>query len=330
MGLEARSLMAGRHHAAVESAWQARGRGLPAYEIGLFGLPPVAAWQPASLQAALEGIARHRPGQPLRVLDFGCGAGVFLLQLAHAFWRLGHRGDFIGLDRGAVDLGQRELDFLPDNDERLQAVLDRFAPEAVTVAELPFPVPSFRRTDLDGDWDLEHNSADLIVSMTAIPYLADKLAFLERVHGLLKPGGMAVLHFDEMRPPFFQADRLRRVILPEDGPFSSLLATLTAAGHEIAMATGLDRRHVVYLRKTTDIPLECGLTLAHTEPETWENVVADTPWGCRSTYGRPGEVAPETAADRAARVRPGDAAATAALDILRQRMAGKAAPPPGP
>jgi SAM-dependent methyltransferase len=289
-----RSVMSERLHSATEAAWHARGRGLAAYERGLFAMPQVLPWQPRSVQEALAGLARQNPGQPLRVMDFGCGAGVFLLELAYAFWQAGIPGEFTGFDRGTTEVGHLLLDFLPDNDARLQEVLDRFAPEPVTVAALPFAVPAFQRLEMDGPWDLAPESADLIVSMTAIPYLADKLFFLERVHDLLRPGGLAVLHFDELRPPFFPPDRLRRVILPDDEPFSGLLARLRADGHDIALATGPDRRHVVFLRKRTVAPLRCGLVLARTEPETWQNVAGDRAWGCRSVYGRPGEVVPET------------------------------------
>jgi SAM-dependent methyltransferase len=296
---------------------------MAAYERGLFGMPAAAPWQPATLLQALEDIAQHRPHAPLHVTDLACGAGVFLLELAFAFHRESYPGVFTGIDRGINDAIHPPLNFLPDNEERLQAVLDRFSPEPVRAADLPFPVPTYRRADLDDtDWGLDPASQDLIVSMTAIPYIADKLAFLSRVFQLLRPGGMAVLHFDEMRPPFYPAGLLRRVYLPDDVPFVTLLQTWRQSGIDVTMTTARDRRHVLYLRRQSDETLACDLILARSEKETWENVVGDKAWGCRSHYARPGEAAPETAADRITQQAVDDQAQKAAIAIWAAHRAG--------
>lgn len=323
-----RSLMAGRSHASLEAAWRARGRGMKDYERGLFGLPARVDWQPASLRQAIEGIAAQRPGEPVHVTDLGCGAGVFLLELALAFHEERYPGVFTGVDLGINDSLYPPLDFLPDNDERLQAVLDRFSPVPIRVAELPFTVPTYRRANLDdAEWGLAPVSQDLIVSMTAIAYVADKLALLQRIFDLLRPGGMAVLHFDEMRPPFFLPGQLRRVWLPDDGSFLEVLHQWRQQGIQVTMSTGQDRRHVLYLRRQGTETLPCNLVLARTEKETWETVVSDKPWGCRSYYVRPGEAPPETAADRAQRLAADDDTQKAALAIWRaKRQVGEAPP----
>ena len=177
-----------------------------------------AAWQAdrseaeqADLSALLEGLAEEPflrqvaarvlallalgPGE--RVLEVGCGTGVFLPALARA---VGPNGAVAGIDH--------EAGFLVRARERVDAagVGDRVALEVADALALPFP---------DASFDAAHIERVLM-------HLADPGGALREVRRVLRPGGRAVVA--ELDSASIRMDH------PEDPEAMAMIAARDLAG----------------------------------------------------------------------------------------------------
>ncbi|MBC7542605.1 MAG: sterol carrier protein domain-containing protein [Candidatus Sericytochromatia bacterium] len=275
---------------------KSRRRGLPEYDQLLFRLPQVAPWQTDSWAAAVHRQVLARPGQVITGADFGCGHGVALLALANLTVSLGLPCTYVGFDLGdsapvpAPTTGARlrpmPFDRFPDSPARLAHVTRRFQAEITgSGGPQPGPLPvRFVRQNLDDAvWDLAPDSVHVAVSSTALMYVRDKLGFLEKVYRALGHGGVAVIHFDELMPPFYHLPMLRRLILPHGLDLGGLLERCRQAGVPI-QAVRHDDQVFVLMQKNAARPLDFGLKLVDSAPEGLLGPGTDRPWGSRSRY----------------------------------------------
>ena len=107
-----------------------------------------------------EELPRQRPPGEVAVLDIGCGSG----RLAALLGEAGYRGRYTGVDAA-----------------------DRFAADA-------FAGPAFRMTFAHGDaHDVRLDGPfDLVCSVSALEHIAEDQRLLDRLDGMLSPGGLQV------------------------------------------------------------------------------------------------------------------------------------------
>jgi SAM-dependent methyltransferase len=165
-------------------------------------------------------LALARSGQPVRLLDFGCGDGLFSSQLlARA-----------GFEPGLLRVGLVE----PDPDYRRQAV-DRIRPFTGTpVAAWPVLPPG------------EARDCDLILSNHALYYVTDLAGTVARLLDLLAPGGVLLAAMGDGGNIFAQwMDRVLAVLgepAPHfrSGDLESALAVLGRGWRQERIEYGLD------------------------------------------------------------------------------------------
>ncbi len=178
-----------------------------------------------SLARAVGQAAGIRPGE--RVLSLGCGAGDELLLWARGF--------------GAAEVCGLERD--PTLVAAARALLERRPPPAGARVQV-----------LCGDATqlatlaLPHGRFDRIVCVDAAYHLSPRGAFLQAVHGRLRPGGRFALTDLTLGTPAHRgwrlllraAARLTRVPLAELLPLPAQVARLRAAGFGDVQALALD------------------------------------------------------------------------------------------
>ncbi len=125
------------------------------------------------------------PGKTLNVLEVGFGHGRPLLELA---WRFRNEAiNFFGVDKRQKPPVEKSEDL------REVARLYEIAPEA-QLAQFKLPeVFFYDATQLH----FEDESLDLIYAVIVVRFLERKAEFLEEVGRVLRPGGVALLHFGE-------------------------------------------------------------------------------------------------------------------------------------
>lgn len=195
-------------------------------------------------------------GEPVRVVEIGCGEGRLLLDVL----RLRPDVEAHGINKrpwpamtGQASFRDAALRYDVFTEDELRRVR---LPEAwfYDASELRF----------------EDASVDLVVSQIAIPYVERKDLLLEEVWRVLRPGGRALLNIDSRGPgaPDFMRVETPRFVIHRDGaplPLSTLLAERRAAGldvtvHESAPDEKRGRVRVnVRFEKNSDRPLALGL-----------------------------------------------------------------------
>lgn len=281
---------------AYKARWQSRTRSLADYHECLFRLPPVAPWQPASVFEAVMQQARRPRRQPLTVVDFGCGGAIALCGIAAWLQQQRLPARVVGLDMNKTDNDGNPFQLFPDTWEGRQGVLALYADELMINGPPPpvaaFPWPELHRCNVEVDpWPLAPDSVDLAVSMMTIPFLTDKLGFVERVYEVLAPGGIAVLHLD-LFGQTQRTDRLGRLVLPGDVPFEELLAAQRRQGLAIAGTAVLPPRglfYVLIMQKQAGTALDFGLQVIESGRESQLPDPPPDAWGIRTVYGRVGE-----------------------------------------
>jgi SAM-dependent methyltransferase len=135
---------------------------------GLADLLEELAGEPFLQQVAARSLAllALQPGE--RVLELGCGTGVFLPALAHA---VTPAGAVVGIDHTAAFLGEAR--------HRVDAagLGERVALEVADALQLPFP---------DGSFDAAHTERVLM-------HLEDPEAALRELRRVVRPGGRVVV-----------------------------------------------------------------------------------------------------------------------------------------
>ncbi len=140
----------------------------------------------------LPFIAEHHPvNQGMEVLEVGCGEGGNLLPFAEA----GCRVTGIDIHPGKIEAA---------------AELLAAEPEARVFCQ------NFLETDPDRLYDL-------IVVHDVIEHIADKDAFLARLHSFLRPGGILFFAFPAWQMPFGGHQQICRSRLASHFPFMHLL-----------------------------------------------------------------------------------------------------------
>jgi SAM-dependent methyltransferase len=206
--------------------------------------------------------------------------GVALLGLVATAARAGIEVDAVGLDRGFD--GLLHGDPFPADEDRLRSIVARHGARigALSGARLP----SFHRLDLENDpWPLGEGTVALAVSRTAVMYLAHKLRFLERVYRALRPGGVALVHFDRLRPGKRELERLRLGAAVID----ELLEEQRSRGVEIH-----GQGNFVIAMRRSAAPLSFPWRLSRAHPMA-ELIAAEEPWGTVTHYDDAGGPPPD-------------------------------------
>jgi glycosyltransferase involved in cell wall biosynthesis/SAM-dependent methyltransferase len=264
----------------VEADFAPRARSVDGYEETLCADRAPVAWIPATLEQALLDQARLLPGERPLVVDLGCGVGVALLGLVATAARAGIEVTAVGLDRGFD--GLLHGDRFPDDEDGLRSIVAR---HGARIGDLDgVRLPSILRLDLEVDpWPLGEGTVALAVSRTAVMYLADKLRFLERVYTVLRPGGVALIHFDHLRPGTRELTRLR----PGAAGIDEILEEQRARGVEIH-----GQGNFVIAMRRGAVPLSFPWRLSRAYPMA-ELTGGEEPWGAVAHYADCGGPPPD-------------------------------------
>ncbi|MBC7542230.1 MAG: class I SAM-dependent methyltransferase [Candidatus Sericytochromatia bacterium] len=279
--------------AARKQAWYTRGRSLATYSDVLFRSERPIPWQPPTIREALAEQGRLRGDSPLTVVDFGCGAAVALCGIAFALQARGVPARVVGIDKAKAVSGGDAFDLFPDHAEGRQELLTLFADEMGLPEPIPaieaFAWPTLHRLDLEvHEWPLAPDSVHLAISLLTVPFLADKLRFMERVYAVLAPGGVALLHLDLYRHATRQGNHLRRIFLPGDVTLDSLVVDQQQRGLLVAnrpSVTPWETSSVLVMRKTAGTRLDFGLQVVDACAEANMPFTPPEPWGTRTAYG---------------------------------------------
>jgi SAM-dependent methyltransferase len=140
-------------------------------------------WWLARAKLALAVLKKHGLSPPASVADVGCGWGVNLEALEAAGYRV------VGLD-----ISRRVLELIDRPSRRL------------IEADINQPLPA------------HHESHDALLALDVIEHLDDDRGAVNRLAGLLRPGGLAVLSVPALPELFSEFDRIqghRRRYVPE-------------------------------------------------------------------------------------------------------------------
>ena len=131
--------------------------------------------------------------QGARCLDAGCGPGETMRQLAQ---RVGPSGEVVGVDVDAA-LGAQAIEMLHGAGHHQC---------------------SFTPVDLENADPIPHGPFDLVYARLLLFHVADPVAVIRRLWGVVAPGGHLILHDYDLRatdvlPPLETAEECRRVVL---------------------------------------------------------------------------------------------------------------------
>lgn len=153
------------------------------------------------IHRVLEIMQPHLPGQAARILDLGCGAGVYAVAFAEAGY------DVTGIDAAQGMLSRARMKISPSLNSRLR----------------------FDEGDLDKHLPLPDNSFDGAIAISVLQTVMSPEHTSREVLRVLKPGGeFLVLHF--LRPdyydnPLWEQVRVRIRMLKRKSLWNMILAT---------------------------------------------------------------------------------------------------------
>lgn len=173
----------------------------------------------------MRALERFADGQPIHVLDAGCGEGLFaeLAARRHPTWRVA------GFD---ADL------------PLLQRARQSAENEGVTV--------SFEQRDLTGD--LGDCIFDAVVALECLEEIDHDTEALARMVDALKPGGLLLVHVPERNwePVFGGSERVWRHEVRHGYDTSELRAKLERAGAQVVSLVGTSRGTVRVAQELRD------------------------------------------------------------------------------
>jgi len=155
-----------------------RGRGLESFQ-RRFPEHSVEAWIESRLAAGTTG-------EPVRVLELGCGEGRVLLELKKRFPSIEVHG--LNREPWPAMRGPKSV----EKQALRRGILDRAA-----IAEFGLPEVHFHDAS---DLQFEDDTFDLILSQVAIPHMDRKDRVLTESWRVLKRGGLALLDMDTREP----------------------------------------------------------------------------------------------------------------------------------
>ncbi len=257
-----------------EIATGSRGRGLAELEDKL-GPGRVVDW-----------IETRRSGGPVRVLEIGCGEGRLLLDLRRRFPDI----DLIGINKAPWPRMTGRSSF---RDTALRYGI--FTKDELARVRLP-EVHFHDARELA----LPDASVDLVLSQTAIQYMARKDLVLQEIWRVLKRGGAALVNIDtriDEMPDYLDHECPRWIVYDDEEaiPLSRVLAEVREAGYDIRVEEDRQQDHVrvnVVATKNLDEPLNLALeydqvssfNLKHLGPKGDEK--GTVYWGRRSVFRR--------------------------------------------
>lgn len=125
-----------------------------------------------------------------RILDFGCGMGG-LAPVAYHFVRDG--GKYLGIDtdQKSIAVARETCADLKNCEFYLTRDPNAWYPQEGIEPTKPGEI----------DWPVENNSQDLVIAMSVFTHLQEKdaIKYLDRIYGVLVPGGLAILSFAILR-----------------------------------------------------------------------------------------------------------------------------------
>jgi SAM-dependent methyltransferase len=125
-----------------------------------------------------------------RILDFGCGMGG-LAPVAFHFVQDG--GKYLGIDtdRKSIEAAKATYPDLKNCEFYLTRDPNAWYPQKETQPTKPGEI----------DWPVENGSQDLVIAMSVFTHLQerDAIAYLNKIHDVLVPGGLAMLSFAIVR-----------------------------------------------------------------------------------------------------------------------------------
>ena len=140
-------------------------------------------------------IKSYAPSSGLKIFDFGCGYGK-LAPLSEFFCN--PVGEYIGLDirQDCIDFCKLQYAHLPKARFALsQDFNNTYTEKQLTPPSLQsLPRPKITYGD---DWPVDDESVDVVVSISVFTHLqeAEAHGYLQKIHRILKPGGLAILTF---------------------------------------------------------------------------------------------------------------------------------------
>src|SRR5271154_4091892 len=150
------------------------------YHEGLWQTLPEGL-EPVELALRKRFLLEHvRPGD--RVLDIGCGEGVFAIELARA------GAEVLGID---------------------------VAEEPLRRARARYPELDLRLVDGEGPWELEDASFDVVWAGEVIEHVADTASWLSEVRRVLRSGGTLLATTPAHGPPALLRTALSRSAFAE-------------------------------------------------------------------------------------------------------------------
>lgn len=169
-------------------------------------------------QAALDRIARHRP-PPGRLLDFGCGWGLFLDTARAAGWQVQGIEPLPG--HGVYARGALGLDVVTD-----------------TLRPSTFPPDSF----------------DAVTAFQVFEHLPDPAAELDKLHALLRPGGIIAIEVPNIDTPLvgLMRGRHRHFVIDHLWFFGPATLARFLEGHGFAVLDTSFPTRVLALRHVVD------------------------------------------------------------------------------
>ncbi len=206
----------------------------------------------------VEETLRDATGDPVRVVEIGCGEGKLLLDLLKRFPRLEAHG-----------INLRPWPAMTGRDSFRDAALRYGVFTRDQLESIELPHAWFHDAE---ELRFDDASVDLVVSQVAIPYVRRKDRLLEETWRVLRPGGRALLHLDTRAPaaPDFLRVPTPRFVVYRDGArvdVETLLAERRDAGLDVRYEeTAPEEKHgrvraLVRFEKNVDLPLALGLTL---------------------------------------------------------------------
>lgn len=147
-------------------------------------------------------IKSHVAGRSLSIVDFGCGYGK--LAPVSTFFTAPD-GRYLGIDirQDCVDFCSRHYAALPRVAFHRSGDYNGMYSESRS-AELA-------QSTREGEWPVAPGSVDLVLSISVFTHLQERQAlhYIEAIHRILKPGGLAILTFhvveEPRKPPRFRS-----------------------------------------------------------------------------------------------------------------------------